>query len=257
MKVTILGCGSAAGIPSVALGWGQADPNNPRNRRLRSSILVEDGPTSILVDSGPDLREQMLSAGIRRLDAIVYTHAHADHLHGIDELREITRLIKGPLPAYADPDTLAKIENRFGYVFEGIPEGRPFFRPWLVPHVITPGARFTVGGISVLPFLQDHGLGMSTIGFRFGDIVYSTDVVELPEASKPYISGVKVWILDVLGDHPYPTHVHLEKALRWIEELKPQRVITTHMGNTIDYDDLRQRLPPGAEPGFDGMVIEI
>ena len=256
MKVTILGSGSAAGVPSVSGGWGKCDPANPKNRRRRASILVEEGPTSLLVDTSPDLRDQMLSTGIRRLDAVLYTHAHADHIHGIDEIREISRITQGPLAAYATPETLATLETRFGYVFKGIPPGSPVFRPWLIPNVIVPTERFGVGTINVRAFPQDHGFS-TTMGFNFGDVVYSTDIVELPVLSKPYIAGCKVWILGVLSDAPYPTHVHLEKALSWVAELKPQRTVITHMSNALDYDSMIAHLPVGVTPGFDGMVIEV
>jgi len=257
MKVTILGSGSAAGVPSVSGGWGKCDPANPKNRRRRASILVEEGPTSILVDSSPDLREQMLDAKIRRLDAVLYTHAHADHIHGLDELREVCRIIKGPLPVYATPETMAMLETRFGYAFKGIPPGKPVFRPWLTPSLITPAESFSVGNIKVTSFLQDHGYSTTTLGYGFGDVVYSTDLIELPEASKAAIKGAKVWILGVLGDMPYPTHVHLDKALEWIEELKPARTIITHMSNALDYDTMLAHLPVGVTPAFDGMVVEV
>lgn len=256
MKVTILGSGSAAGCPSVSGGWGKCDPTNPKNRRRRSSILVEDGPTTILVDTSPDLREQMLGAKVRRLDAVLYTHAHADHIHGIDELREINRISQGPLPIYAPPETLEVLETRFSYVFEGIPEGKPVFRPWLLPNNITPAQTFSVGTISVCPFLQDHGFS-STIGYRFGDIAYSTDLIDLPRASKDIIRGAKVWIIGVLSDNPYPTHVHVAKALEWIAEFKPQHAVLTHMSNSMDYDTLIAQLPAGVTPAFDGRVIEV
>ncbi len=257
MKVTILGSGSAAGVPSVSGGWGKCDASNPKNRRRRASILVEQGPTTILVDTSPDLREQMLAANLRRLDAVIYTHAHADHLHGLDELREMCRISQGPLQTFATPETMQKIEARFGYAFEGIPAGKPVFRPWLIPNLIDPAVPFTVGDIKISSFLQDHGFGQTSLGFNFGDVVYSTDLVELPEASKAAIKGAKVWILGVLGDMPYPTHVHVAKALEWIDELKPQRTIITHMSNALDFETLTATLPAGVTPGYDGMVIEV
>jgi phosphoribosyl 1,2-cyclic phosphate phosphodiesterase len=255
MKVTILGCGSAAGCPSVSGGWGKCDPNNPKNRRLRASILVEEGPTSILVDASPDLREQMLRAGLRRLDAVLFTHAHADHIHGIDELRELNRTMRTFIPAYATPDTLAILETRFSYAFEGIPPGKMMFRPWLVANDITPMQSFSVGAVNVRPFLQDHGFS-HTIGYSFGNIVYSTDLVDLPDASKDAVRNAKVWIVGALSDQPYPTHVHVDKVLEWVRELQPQRTIITHMSNALDYETLMARLPVGVSAAFDGMVIE-
>lgn len=257
MKVTILGCGSAAGTPTVSGGWGKCDPKNPKNRRLRASILVEKGPTRILIDTSPDLREQMLSAELKGLEAVLFTHGHADHIHGIDDIREINRMTMKPLPIFATLEILQILEMRFGYVFKGVPPDRPMFRPWLIPNAIAPGDTFAVGNIKVQAFLQDHGYGVQTMGFRFGDIVYSTDLVELPEVSKPVIAGAKVWILGVLSDMPYATHVHVEKALGWIEELKPQRTIITHMSNALDYDAMIAHLPVGVTPAFDGMTIEV
>jgi phosphoribosyl 1,2-cyclic phosphate phosphodiesterase len=256
MKVTILGCGSAAGTPSVSGGWGKCDPANPKNRRRRASILVEEGPTSILVDTSPDLRDQMLSAGLRRLDAVIYTHAHADHIHGIDELREINRIMQAPIPCYAPPETLQILETRFAYVFKGIPpESKFVFRPWLIANDITPAQTFSVGNVTVRPFIQDHGFS-TTVGYSFGDVVYSTDLVDLPPAARAVIKNAKVWIVGALSDDPYPSHAHVGKVLEWIDELKPQRAVITHMSNALDYDKLIAQLPVGVTPAFDGLVIE-
>jgi phosphoribosyl 1,2-cyclic phosphate phosphodiesterase len=255
MKVTLLGCGSAAGTPSVSGGWGKCDPANAKNRRRRASILVEEGPTTLLVDTGPDLREQMLSAAVRRLDAVLYTHAHADHIHGIDELREITRLTMTGLPLYATPETMEALETRFAYVFKPIPADGLVYRPWLLPKIIGPTERFSVGNIVVEAFQQQHG-NVTTLGYNFGPVIYSTDVSDLPEASKAIIKNARVWIIGVLSDMPYFTHVHLDKALAWIAELKPQRTVITHMSNALDYETLISRLPVGVTPAFDGMVIE-
>ncbi len=256
MKVTILGSGSAAGVPSVSGGWGKCDPKNPKNRRRRASILVEEGPTRILVDTSPDLRQQLLDIEVNRLDGVIFTHAHADHIHGIDELREINRVLQGPLQIYGATETLKVLETRFSYVFEGVPPGKPVFRPWLVANDITPSLTFAVGNINVRPFLQDHGFS-STIGYSFGDIVYSTDLIELPPAAREIIAGAKVWIVGALSDAPYPTHAHVAKVLEWVSELKPHRAIITHMSNSLDYDSLISQLPVGVTPGFDGMVIEV
>ncbi len=256
MRVTILGSGSAAGVPSVSGGWGKCDPRNPKNRRSRASILVEEGPTTILVDTSPDLRDQMLAANLRRVDAVLYTHAHADHLHGIDELRELTRINKAPVDAYATVETIAQMEARFGYVFKGIPPGAPYFRPWLAPHAISNFERFAVGSIPIQAMPQDHGFS-ETIGFRFGELAYSTDVVRMPAESMAVLKGVKVWILGVLSDIPYPTHVHVAQALEWVAEIKPERTIITHMSNALDYADLSARVPAGVSVAYDGLVIDV
>lgn len=164
--------------------------------------------------------------------------------------------MQGPLQSYGTTDTLKVLETRFGYAFEGVPPGKPVFRPWLVPNHITPQLGFAVGNISVKPFLLDHGYS-STVGYGFGDIVYSTDLINLPPAAKDIIRAAKIWIVGVLSDAPYPTHVHLDQALEWIAELKPQRTIITHMSNSLDYDTLISRLPAGVTPAFDGMVIDV
>jgi phosphoribosyl 1,2-cyclic phosphate phosphodiesterase len=237
MKVTILGCGSAAGVPSIANGWGRCDPANPKNRRRRASILVEEGETRILIDTSPDLREQLLDAKVSRLSAVLYTHGHADHIHGIDELREVNRVMQASIPAYGPAETLQALETRFAYAFQGIPEGQPVFRPWLVATEIFPGQAFTVGGVTVTPLAQDHGFS-STIGYRLNDVVYSTDLIDLPQASRDIVRGAKV--------------------LGWIADLKPHRAVITHMGQALDYDTLVSRmLPVGVTPAFDGMVMDV
>jgi phosphoribosyl 1,2-cyclic phosphate phosphodiesterase len=255
MKVTILGCGSAPGVPAISSGWGDCDPDNPRNRRRRASILVEEGAARLLVDASPDLRQQLLDANTRTFDAVIFTHGHADHIHGIDELREVNRITEKPLPVYGNRETLDVIRDRFGYVFKGIPSGAPIFRPWLVPSEIRPGVPFQIGHITVLPFLQDHG-GSSTVGYRFGDIVYSTDILELPEAARDIVRGAKLWIVGAFGLTPHPTHAHVGKVLDWIDELKPARAVITHMSNAIDYETLRAQLPGHVIPAYDGLVLE-
>ncbi len=255
MKVTILGCGSAPGVPAISTGWGDCDPANARNRRRRASILVEQGATRLLVDASPDLREQLLDAGVRHIDAVLFTHPHADHIHGLDELREINRVTGQPLPIFAPADALAVLKDRFAYAFKGIPPGAPMFRPWLVPTEITAGIPLKIGGIAIQPFAQDHG-NCTTIGYRFGDIAYSTDILELPEISRPFVRGLKAWIVGAYGLTPHPTHAHVAKALEWIEALKPARAVITHMSNAIDYDALSTALPAHVVPAHDGLVIE-
>ena len=164
-------------------------------------------------------------------------------------LREMCRISQGPLQAYATPETMQKIEARFGYAFEGIPAGKPVFRPWLIPNLIDPAETFSVGDIKIKSFQQDHGFGQTSLGFAFGDVVYLTDLIDLPPASKAAIKGAKLWILGVLGDMPYPTHIHVAKALEWINELKPQRTVITHMSNALDYETLATTLPVGVTPG--------
>ena len=250
MKVTILGCGTSGGVPRIGPLWGKCDPDNPKNRRRRVSILVEEGETTLLVDTSPDLREQMLDANVSRLDGVLYTHDHADHTHGIDDLRAIFHIMRTPLQAYSDERTLDILKKRFDYIFAsqlGYPaicEG----------HIID--GPFKVGEIEVIPFVQEHG-PITSLGFRFGGIAYSTDLNGIPDESKEVLKDLDVWIVDALRYKPHPTHPHLEMTLQWIEELKPKRAILTHMTWDMDYETLCRELPKGVEPGYDGLVIEI
>jgi len=254
MKVTVLGSGAAGGCPSIDRGWGACDPANPRNRRRRPSILVEDGETRVLVDTSPDCREQLLDAGVRRLDAVLYTHEHADHLHGIDDLREVNRAMKAPLPIFAAPTTLACISNRFPYVLGTVEEGQTIYKPMLMPCEIT--GPFAVGALNVVPYDQDHGY-CRTLGFRFDKFAYSTDVVNLPEESFAVLEGIDTWLVGCLTYDPHSTHAHLDKVLGWIERVRPKRAWLTHMTPSMDYEALKARLPSHVEPAFDGLEITI
>jgi phosphoribosyl 1,2-cyclic phosphate phosphodiesterase len=254
MKVTVLGCGGSGGVPTIGNDWGACDPANPRNRRRRCSVLVEANGASILIDTAPDCREQLLDAGVKRLDAVLFTHAHADHLHGIDDLRSVNRLMQRPIPVYASPETLAEIDRRFGYVMRPIEPGGSFYKPMLVPHPIS--GPFRLCGVDVVPFAQDHGFS-TTLGFRLGKFGYSTDVVELDELAFAALDGVEFWIVDCLRFEPHPTHSHLRKTLSWIERVKPKRAVLTHMDPVFDYEKLSAELPPGVEPGYDGLVAEL
>jgi phosphoribosyl 1,2-cyclic phosphate phosphodiesterase len=254
MKVTILGCGASTGVPAIGPNWGRCDPDDPRNRRRRASVLVEIGPVAILIDTSPDLREQLIDARVARLDAVVMTHAHADHLHGIDDLRSLNRLMGEAIPLWADAETLAEIRRRFGYVFDPPAEPGRYYKPCLVPHEIA--GRFAVRGVGLVPFAQDHGFG-TTLGFRIGTMAYSTDVAELDDNALAAIAGVELWIVDCMRRAPHPTHSHLEKTLGWIARVRPRRAVLTHMDHTLDYRELSAELPAGVEPGQDGLVIEL
>ena len=253
MKVTVLGCGGSLGVPMVGNNWGTCDPSNPKNRRRRPSILVEQGATTVLVDTSTDLRGQLLDARVERLDAVLYTHGHADHIHGIDDLRPMT-WGRGPLAAYADAATLDTLCRRFAYAVDNVEIDRGLYKPIL--QVSTIDGPFHVGGMDIVPIVQDHGYS-SSLGFRFGDFAYSTDVVALDEAAFAALEGIRVWIVDATREEPHPTHAHLDRALGWIERLKPERAYLTHMNHTMDYDRLMARLTPGVEPAYDGLVIEM
>lgn len=256
MKATILGSGGSSGTPAVARGWGKCDPDNPKNSRLRPSILVEQGETALLVDTSPDLRQQLLNADVSRLDAVLFTHYHADHLHGIDDLRQINRAMDSALDMYCDKDTLDVIGERFGYVLEPLAENADmFYKPTLNAHVLKDGDTLSIDGIDIDVFVQDHGY-CDTLGFRFGPIAYTTDVVELPDHAFEILDGVDTLIVGTLVDAPHPTHAHVDKALEWIDRAKARRGVLTHLGFGFDYQELNDRLPDHVEPAYDGMVLE-
>jgi len=255
VRVTILGSGAAGGVPMISSGWGRCDPNNPKNRRLRPSILVQEGGKTILVDTSPDLRQQLLSSEINHLDAVLFTHAHADHLHGIDDLREVNRAMKAPIPVFGAAETLADIAKRFDYVFTPLdPVADTIYKPWLIPSAVD--GSFTAAGVAVTSFDQDHGYSRTT-GYRIGKMAYSTDVLHLPEESMAQLEGLDLWIVGCLVDVPHTTHAHVDKALAWRERLKPKHMVITHMSPRLDYETLSKSLPESVEPGYDGMVLTV
>ena len=269
MKITILGCGGAGGVPTLSRGWGNCNPDNPRNRRRRPSILVENpgeqGDTRVLIDASPDLREQLLDASVNTLSAVVFTHAHADHIHGLDDLREVNRALGGPLDTWADADTLQELQTRFGYAFEGLKPGESIYRPWLIANEIKANGikangitgEFEINSMHFKTFTQNHGF-METLGFRIGSFAYSTDVLDLSDDSKDVLRGLDLWIVGALtNDSAHETHVSLDKALEWIEDLKPKRAIITHMGPALDFDAVASQCPAHVQPAYDGLVLEV
>lgn len=262
MKVTLLGTGGSAGVPMIggpdgAGDWGQCDPAEPRNRRTRSSIVVE-GPDDqrVLVDTSPDMRSQLLDCRVAGVDAVIFTHAHADHITGIDDVRILNRIAKRPLPAFATAETLEEITRRFGYAFRPW-EPPHFFRPVLQPHPIDFGDTLSVAGMSIQVFRQSHGRA-TTLGLRIGAFGYSTDVVELDEAALDALSGVDTWVVDCfLRSDAHWTHANLTTVLGWVDRLRPRRTILTHMGTEMDWAWMQANLPAGIEAGYDGMVLDF
>jgi len=262
LTFTILGCGSSGGVPRPALGWGACDPNNPKNRRRRTSLLVErregSGVTRVLVDTSPDLREQLLDADVDRLDAVLYTHEHADHTHGVDDLRALFIKQRRPIDVYLDAYTSASMHSRFGYCFKAPPGSE--YPPILSEHRLTAGEPVNVqgqgGAISGLPILQLHG-DIASLGFRFGGLAYSCDLSGMPDESAAVLESLDVWIVDALRYRPHPSHFALADALNWIERLKPRRAILTNLHADLDYAELRAQLPPHVEPAFDGLSVTL
>ncbi len=266
LKFTILGCGSSGGVPRPALGWGDCDPTNPKNRRRRTSLLVErrqgapsaGGVTRMLVDTSPDLREQMLDAEVDWLDGVVYTHEHADHTHGIDDLRAFFLKRHRRVDVYLDAATSASVRAKFDYCFASPPGSD--YPPIVNEHRMTAGTTVTVtgegGSIAALPFLQEHG-DIASLGFRFGSVAYSADVSSLPDESIAALGGLDIWIVDALRYRPHPSHFSLDDALGWIERLKPRRAILTNLHADLDYEVLRGKLPVHVVPAFDGMTFAV
>jgi phosphoribosyl 1,2-cyclic phosphate phosphodiesterase len=258
LSFTILGCGSSGGVPRIGNHWGDCDPTNPKNRRRRCSLLVTretaDGVTRVLVDTSPDMREQLLDAGVSGLDGVIYTHSHADHVHGIDDLRQIVINLRQRLPVWADGPTQEALISRFSYAFVQ-PEGSPY-PPILELHSIDGPVTITGAGgpVSFIPFRADHG-SMDALGFRIGPLAYLPDAVAIPEDSWPHLADLDCWIVDALRRKPHPTHAHLDMTLGWIARAKPARAVITNMHLDLDYATLRAELPPHISPAYDGMTV--
>lgn len=259
-RCTILGCGSSAGVPRIGNDWGNCDPQNPKNRRRRCSMLVErvgkTGTTRALIDTGPDLREQLLSVNIGKLDGVVYTHAHADHMHGIDDLRVVVYNVKQRLKVYADMPTANDLISRFGYAFVQ-PEGSNYPPILELINIEGPITISGAGGEILLePFNTKHGR-IDALGFRIGGLAYLPDVSEMYEESWEAVQGLDVWVLDALRRDPHPTHAHLARALEWIDQAKPKRAVLTNMHVDLDYAEVLAETPAHIEPAYDGMVLEL
>jgi phosphoribosyl 1,2-cyclic phosphate phosphodiesterase len=272
-RATILGCGSSGGVPRLggvdgAGDWGSCDPNEPKNRRLRCSLLVERahggfddraGVTSVLIDTSPDMRAQLLAARTHHVDAVLLTHGHADQTHGLDDLRAFAIAKRKRVPVWLDRSVAGDVVERFRYCFEQAPGS--WYPAILEERAVPPcGETFMLdgpgGGISATAFRQHHG-PVDSFGYRIGDLAYSSDVAELPEDSFAILDGVRIWIVDALQMTAHGTHAHLERTLGWIERIKPERAILTNLHNTMDYRTLRAILPPGVEPAFDGLTVDF
>ncbi len=262
LRFTILGCGSSPGVPRIIGDWGNCDPANPKNRRRRPSLLVErrtdsGARTTAVVDTGPDFREQMLDAGVSALDAAVYTHAHADHIHGIDDLRGYFLQQRRRIPVHADARTMDRLRTAFGYCFEAAPaSGYP---PLLDPHLLEPRRPFTVtgegGDIAITPLLQIHG-DEHSLALRIGKVAYCTDISDFSAETAAALQGLDMLVIDALQYKPHPSHLSLSQALEWIGRLNPARAILTHMHTPLDYDTVMAETPANVEPAYDGLVFE-
>ncbi|MFN3937999.1 MAG: MBL fold metallo-hydrolase [Gemmobacter sp.] len=260
LRFTILGCGSSGGVPRLGNNWGECDPENPLNRRRRCSLLVERtgprGTTTVLIDTSPDMRDQLLDAGVGVLDAVVYTHSHADHMHGIDDLRQIVYNMRRRLPVWADGPTQDALLSRFGYAFVQ-PAGSPY--PPILD-LMTIRGPFHVegagGAIGFRPFRVGHG-SMDALGFRIADVAYLPDVVEIPPDAWAELAGLECWIVDALRRTPHPTHAHLALTLEWVARARPRCAILTNMHIDLDHDTVAAETPPHVIPAHDGMSIEL
>ncbi|QIG80294.1 MBL fold metallo-hydrolase [Stakelama tenebrarum] len=255
MKIRILGSGTSSGVPRIGNDWGACDPNEPRNRRTRASVLVSTDTTRILVDTSPDMRAQLLAAEVDDVDAVIWTHDHADHCHGIDDLRQVMHARNGrPVRGLARPQTLERLQRRFGYVFHG----RGGYPPVVAGEELPDAIR--IGDIEVRVVDQPHG-GITSAGMRFDSaaksIGYSTDFNELTDDMKSLYENMDWWVVDALRRRPHPTHPHLDATLGWIAQCRVPRATLIHMDNSMDYASLAVELPAGVEPGYDGQEIEV
>ena len=260
MRFTILGCGSSGGVPRLGGHWGDCDPDNPRNRRRRCSMLVErvDGGniTRVLIDTSPDLRGQLLDAGVGELDGVIWTHSHADHVHGLDDLRMIVFNMRARLPVWADGDTQNALLSRFGYAFIQ-PDDSPY-PPILNMHTIKGDVTIegAGGAITFEPFKVNHG-SIDALGFRIGGLAYLPDVAQMTEEAWAAVEGLDCWVLDTLRRTPHPTHSHLEQSLEWIARAAPKQAVMTNMHIDLDYETLERETPDHITPAFDGMVLSF
>jgi phosphoribosyl 1,2-cyclic phosphate phosphodiesterase len=263
LTLTILGCGSSGGVPRVAAGWGACDPAEPRNRRGRCSILLrrtspDGGETVVLVDTSPDLREQLLRTDVRRLDGIVLTHPHADHTHGIDDVRPVVMQMRQRIALMMDEPTSAIVRRSFAYIFETPPGS--LYPPLLDEKRIAAGTSFGIdgpgGSVDLTPFRLHHG-EIDALGLRIGNVAYTPDVHAIPDESLSVLHGLDLWIIDALRYTPHPSHFSVSDALGWIERMRPRQAILTNLHNDLDYATLSREVPRHVTVAYDGMTIAI
>lgn len=253
MKITILGCGSSGGVPLITGDWGECDPSNPRNRRRRASIHIEVNDVSLIVDTGADFRRQMQDAAISRLDGVLYTHAHADHIFGLDDLRHFHFKQGKPTPIYADDVTLDVLQQAFGYAFKT--PGNGSYQAFILPNQFE-NSTFDVCGLSVIPIKMDHTV-MTSWGFRIGNFAYCTDFKRIDPVERNKLQGLDILIIDCLMFQDHRTHVSFDETMEIINEVKPKQAVLTHMNQHMDYDVVLSRCPNGVEPGYDGMILVL
>ena len=263
LEVTILGCGSSPGVPRITGDWGACDPSNPKNRRSRAAFLVEqigpNGRTTVVIDTGPDFREQMIAARVENIDAVLYSHPHADHIHGIDDLRGFVLHNRRQVPIWADPFTMERIREGFGYCLKTPPGS--LYPPIVTENLIEPIDAPVViegagGAIAFQPLLQIHG-SIHSLGFRIGDVAYCSDISDFPDETVGRLAGLDVLVIDALQHKFHASHLSIGQALGWIERLAPKRAILTHMHVPLDYETVLRETPDHVEPAYDQMSFEF
>ena len=258
LKVTILGCGTSVGVPALgSAGWGACNPDNPKNRRQRCALLVQSETTTIVVDAGPDIRNQLIPFNLKKIDALLITHTHADHIAGLDDIRTFYWPDRIKIPVYATQTHGDDIKERYPYLFTKQDSSPTYFEPPLDHHIIAAGDRLELGDISVKCLHQDHGRAFS-LGFIFNDLIgYSTDVVAMPEENFTALANIPVWIVEALRTQTHQAHSHLEQTLEWIERVTPKQAYLTHLGLEADYDVIEQSTPPHVSPAYDGLSFTV
>ncbi|MGI9462147.1 MAG: MBL fold metallo-hydrolase [Alphaproteobacteria bacterium] len=256
MKITILGSGTSSGIPNIAFGFGDCDPHNPKNIRSRSSIFIENGKDKILIDTTPDVRSQLLREKITDISAVLFTHAHADHCHGIDDLRPLMLKKGKALPTFLTQDTFDKLYKKFPYIFPHPKPNQNIYPPILNANIILYQKKFTIGNTDIIAFAQQHGKEISS-GFRIADFAYSTDVSHLNQLAFATLNGITCWIVDALQISPHGSHSNLANTLSWIKRVKPKNAFLTHLSIFMDHDNITAQCPPHVAPLYDGQVLEL